>query len=86
MVRAACHLFMLPAPLSRPKQPILKEQAAPPSRGAKNIMPFNNEAENLAALCQRCHILHDKTEHLRRRRLTYLARRAIRDMFNGPYG
>ena len=39
--------------------------------------PTNNDASNLAALCQRCHILHDKPEHLRRRRLTYLARRAL---------
>ena len=31
--------------------------------------PTNNEA-----LCQRCHILHDKAEHLRRRRMTYLER------------
>ena len=42
--------------------------------------PQNNEASNLAALCQRCHILHDKAEHLRRRRLTYLARWAIGDL------
>ncbi len=47
--------------------------------------PFNNVPENLAALCQRCHILHDKAEHLRRRRLTYLARRALGDLFTGPY-
>ncbi len=40
---------------------------------------------DLAALCQRCHILHDKAEHLRRRRLTYLARRALGDLFMGPY-
>ncbi len=47
--------------------------------------PTNNDASNLAALCQRCHILHDKAEHLRRRRLTYLARRALGDLFTGPY-
>ncbi len=47
--------------------------------------PSNNDAANLAALCQRCHILHDKVEHLRRRRLTYLARRAIGDLFTEPY-
>ena len=29
--------------------------------------PTNNAASNLAALCQRCHILHDREEHLRRR-------------------
>ncbi len=47
--------------------------------------PMNNEGSNLAALCQRCHILHDKAEHLRRRSLTYLARRALGDLFTGPY-
>ena len=47
--------------------------------------PTNNDGANLAALCQRCHILHDKPEHLRRRRLTYLARRALGDLFEGPY-
>ena len=47
--------------------------------------PMNNDPANLAALCQRCHILHDNAEHLRRRRLTYLARRAIGDLFTGPY-
>ena len=47
--------------------------------------PTNNVASNLAALCQRCHIIHDKPEHLRRRRLTYLERRALGDLFTGPY-
>ena len=37
------------------------------------------------ALCQRCHILHDKAEHLRRHRLTYLARRARGDLFTESY-
>ena len=48
--------------------------------------PTNNDGANLAPFCQRCHILHDKTEHLRRRRLTYLSRRASGDLFTGPYG
>ena len=47
--------------------------------------PYNNVPENLAALCQRCHILHDKAEHLRQRRLTYLTRRALGNLFTGPY-
>ena len=38
--------------------------------------PTNNDASNLAALCQRCYTLHAREEHIRRRRLTYLARRA----------
>ena len=45
--------------------------------------PTNNEASNLAALCQRCHMLHDRPEHLRRRRLTYLARRALGGPLHG---
>jgi len=44
--------------------------------------PTHNRPRNLAALC---HILHDKAEHLRRRRLTYLARRALGELFTGPY-
>ena len=40
---------------------------------------------NLAALCQRCHILHDGEEHRRRRWLTYRRRRALGDLFTGPY-
>ena len=47
--------------------------------------PTHNRSRNLAALCQRCHMLHDKDEHLRRRRLTYLARHALGDLFTGPY-
>lgn len=47
--------------------------------------PFDNVPENLAAFCQRCHILHDRDEHLRRRQLTYLARRALGDLFSGTY-
>ncbi len=59
---------------------------SPPLKRTLPHDPTNNDASNLAALCQRCHILHDKPEHLRRRRLTYLARRALGDLFTGPYG
>ncbi|RYG47615.1 hypothetical protein EON79_06865 [bacterium] len=45
----------------------------------------NNVATNLAALCQRCHLVHDRPEHLRRRRVTYLKRRALGDLFMGTY-
>lgn len=44
-----------------------------------------NGDRDLAAWCQRCHMLHDRPEHLRRRRLTYLRRRALGDLFLGPY-
>jgi hypothetical protein len=44
----------------------------------------NGDAD-LAAWCQRCHLEHDRPEHSRRRRLTYLRRRALGDLFLGPY-
>ena len=31
--------------------------------------PANNERSNLRALCQRCHLIHDRDEHLRVRKL-----------------
>ncbi|MGH1483707.1 MAG: hypothetical protein ACRBM6_34305 [Geminicoccales bacterium] len=45
----------------------------------------DNRAKNLKALCQRCHMLHDREEHRRRRRLTWRRRRALGDLFEGPY-
>lgn len=47
--------------------------------------PGNNRASNLRAYCQRCHMLHDKPEHLRQRHITYLKRRALGDLFTGRY-
>jgi hypothetical protein len=47
--------------------------------------PANNRGRNLKALCQRCHLLHDRAEHRRRSRLTMLKRRALGDLFLGPY-
>jgi hypothetical protein len=47
--------------------------------------PQNSHPRNLAALCQRCHLTHDRAEHLRRRRLGWLRRRAIGDLFEGGY-
>ncbi len=47
--------------------------------------PTNNRPRNLAALCQRCHMLHDRDEHRRRRWHTLFQRRAIGDLFLGPY-
>jgi hypothetical protein len=40
---------------------------------------------NLKALCQRCHMLHDRPEHRRRIRLTLRRRRALGDLFSGLY-
>ena len=51
----------------------------------RNHDPTDNRARNLRALCQRCHLLHDREEHRRRRRLTYRRRRALGDLFEGPY-
>ncbi len=39
--------------------------------------PQNDAAGNLAALCQRCHLLNDAPEHRRRRAVTVRARRAL---------
>jgi hypothetical protein len=35
--------------------------------------PSNNRLRNLKSLCQRCHIIHDRSYHLVQRRITYLA-------------
>lgn len=47
--------------------------------------PRNNRLRNLRSLCQRCHLLHDRQHHLAQRRITYLLRRAMGDLFLGPY-
>ena len=47
--------------------------------------PGNNRSSNLKALCQRCHLRHDRREHRRRARITVLKRRALGDLLNGPY-
>lgn len=48
--------------------------------------PTNSHPKNLKAFCQRCHIIHDRDEHRRRRRITFLLTRAIGDLFDGRYG
>ena len=45
----------------------------------------NNSDANLAAFCQRCHMNHDRPEHQRRRWRTLFRRRALGDLFRGPY-
>jgi hypothetical protein len=47
--------------------------------------PTNNRFRNLAALCQRCHLVHDRSEHQRRRASTLFRRKALGDLFLGPY-
>lgn len=41
--------------------------------------PINNRPRNLKALCQRCHMIHDRPEHRRRRCLTLRMRKVIGD-------
>ena len=47
--------------------------------------PANNRLKNLRGLCQRCHLIHYRPHHLARRRITYLLRRSLGDLFLGPY-
>ncbi|WP_255448411.1 hypothetical protein [Telmatospirillum sp. J64-1] len=47
--------------------------------------PGNNSAENLKALCQRCHMIHDRDHNAAMRRLAMRRRRALGDLFEGPY-
>ncbi len=47
--------------------------------------PTNSSFGNLKAWCQRCHLLHDRPEHRRRAAITVLLRRALGDLFLGPY-
>jgi hypothetical protein len=47
--------------------------------------PTNNRLKNLRALCQRCHMLHDRQHHLTQRWITYRRRSADGDLFLGPY-
>lgn len=51
----------------------------------RNHDTSNDQYANLAGFCQRCHMLHDRSEHQRRRRLTLRARKAIGDLFSGPH-
>ena len=47
--------------------------------------PSNKDLRNLKTLCQSCHILHDRAEHLRQCWFTYRRRKALEDLFLGPY-
>jgi hypothetical protein len=47
--------------------------------------PCNNRLRNLKCLCQRCHILHDRTYHLAQRWITYRRRYAVGDLLLGLY-
>lgn len=47
--------------------------------------PGNNGPRNLAALCQRCHLAHDRLAHRYQRWTTMFHRRALGDLFTGRY-
>jgi hypothetical protein len=47
--------------------------------------PRNNRVQNLKSLSQRCHLIHDRSRHMARRRITYLLGCAIGDLFLGLY-
>jgi len=51
----------------------------------RNHDTANNANANLAAFCQRCHLIHDRPEHRRRRWRTLFRRKASGDLFHGPY-
>ena len=46
----------------------------------------NNVSADHAAFCQRCHMMHDQPEHRRRRWRKLFRRKALGDLFDGPYG
>ncbi|MGF7151953.1 hypothetical protein FHS96_005621 [Sphingomonas zeicaulis] len=46
--------------------------------------PGNSAPSNLAALCQRCHMLHDAAEHRWQRWWNMFRLRAVRDLFEDP--
>ena len=50
----------------------------------RNYDTADNRPVNLAAWCQRCHMLHDAPEHRRRRWQTLFRRKALGDLFRGP--
>ncbi|MDP4026129.1 hypothetical protein Q8W71_26230 [Methylobacterium sp. NEAU 140] len=51
----------------------------------RNHDTADNADANLAAWCQRCHMVYDRPEHRRRRWATLFRRRALGDLFDGPY-
>ncbi|WGF90925.1 hypothetical protein [Marinivivus vitaminiproducens] len=44
--------------------------------------PGHNRSRDLLALCQRCHLLHDRAENCRRRWLRYRAKLAVGELFD----
>ena len=84
-----------PAHTSKPHQLSFADLAAPaaPLPMTRVVLasahldhdPSNNDPGNLAALCQRCHLAHDRPEHRRQRWWTLFRRRSMGDLFLGLY-
>ena len=47
--------------------------------------PANSDPGNLAALCQRCHMIHDSAEHRWQRWFNAFRLRALRDLYEDPW-
>ncbi len=48
--------------------------------------PMNCSDSNLAALCQRCHLNHDRSHHIAKAKRSRRERRAVGDLFDPPVG
>lgn len=50
-----------------------------------NPDPMDCRDENLAALCNRCHLNHDRPHHIAKAKANRRRARAAGDLFSGPY-
>jgi hypothetical protein len=75
----------MPADVAAPEEPKTHITKVVLAAAHLDHDPGNNRHRNLKAFCQRCHLLHDRKEHQRRRRLTLRRRKAIGDLFLGRY-
>lgn len=74
--------------VQRPTKNILAQGAWTPvvlACAHLNHDPSDSALHQLAALCQRRHMLHDGPEHQRRRWMNAHYRGALGDLFYGPY-
>ena len=78
-------LSSLPAHAPLPEDPIARTTKVVLAAAHLDHDPGNNRLRNLKAFCQRCHMLHDREEHQRRRWRTFRMRKALGDLFLGRY-
>lgn len=78
-------LRALPSQAPSPTDPTVRTTMVFLATGHLDHDPTNNQPRNLKAFCQRCHMLHDAEEHRRRRWATLQSRKALGDLFLGPY-